>query len=299
VLSVAPDTDADSAFVGSYSGLPNNLFSLNQSLLAAPSNNDPFRVELSSPQIFDVILFSGGDPQNDNTAAPLRGRFNLNTNVFAGANALLVFIDELGVSDPQQPVRTEQATIANNFAVNFGQAQTLANPNPFHVQTGAFRDRPPAGTNTPQDGEGPVAANSELPGLTGLFVQDKTSNQTLVLPAGGLTRAPRDGNLFVITGTEFGTGPSAFRVAGASVAAQAEMGINVDTNAFTHKNLGFDDAVSLESGNPQGDELPFEWGVLPDANRDRILNIFPTLTPLPAAPPTFKDFTFRRIVFPQ
>ena len=74
--------------------------------------------------------------------------------------------------------------------------------------------------------------------------------------------------------------------------------VHSDTNVFTSKNLGFDDAVSLESGNPQGDELPFEWGSLPNANRDRILNIFSPLAPLSSAPPTFKDFTFQRIVFP-
>ncbi len=291
VMTVAPDTDTDSAFVGAYSGLPANLFSLNQSLPAAPSNNDPFRVELSSSLIFDVILFTGGDPQFDTNAAPRRANTNLQSNVLAGA--FLVFIDELGVPDAQQPVRSEQATIANNFALDFGVSLVAGNTSQFHIG-GADNV-----SNVPQAGQGPVASNSELPGLTGLFVQDKTSNQTLVLPAGGLSRAPRDGNLFVITTTEFGRGPSAFRVAGATVAAQAELGINVDTNAFTHNNLGFDDAVSLDSTIvPQLIELPFEWDVLPDDNRTRIQNIFSPLSPLPAAPPTFKDFTFRRIVFP-
>jgi hypothetical protein len=96
-----------------------------------------------------------------------------------------------------------------------------------------------------------------------------------------------------------GTGDSAFRVSGATVTAQVAMGINVNTNQFTSKNLGFDDAVSLGSQNPNSTVLPFEWGVLPTANRDRINQFFfPTRAPLGTALQSYKDFTFPRIVFP-
>ena len=114
--------------------------------------------------------------------------------------------------------------------------------------------------------------------------------------------APRDGNLFVITNIRAGSGPSAFRASGVAVAANVAAGINpatLNTNQFTSKNLGFDDAVSLESLNPTSRELPFEWGTLPTANRERIrLQFFPPLNPLGAAQPSYRDFSFPRIVFP-
>ncbi len=296
VMTAAPDTDGDDSFVATYSGLPlGNRFGLQTPLLSAPANGDPFRVELSQTTVFDVVLFGDGqDPRTDLSSTPRRGAANFATGTFLAQGAILRFIDEEGVDDLQQPVRDQQVEINNNFEDVFGHAVDTTNPNIFHVESGVIIDTI---SPTPRTGEGAVASNSRLAGMPGTLT-GKTSNQTLeVLP--GLTRAPRDGNLFVITAISAGTGPSAFRVAGATVAAQAQLGINVDTNAFTHNNLGFDDAVSLESGLPQGDELPFEWGTLPDANRTRILEIFSPLTPLPAAPPTFKDFTFRRIVFPQ
>ncbi len=299
VFTTAADTDANASIVSSYSGLAGGSFFALNTPVPTPVNNQPFRVELSINTLFDAVLFDA-DPRSNPSAAILRGTSNIPTGAFLNGRASLVFIDETpdpfsGLpTDPQQPVRTEQAVVINNFADDFGRAQATNNPNIFHVAQGNFVDRV---SNVAKTGRGPISSNSDLPGLIGLQPDQKTSNQTIQLQP-GLSRAPRDGNLFVITSVSFGQGPSAFRVSGATVAAQAQLGINVDTNRFTSKNLGFDDAVSLESGNPQLDERPFEWGVLPTANRTRVLNFFPGLSPLGAAPQSYRDFTFPRIVFP-
>jgi hypothetical protein len=280
---------------------------LNPAPTTLPNLGDPVQIELSTRTFFDVALFQPGVDPRDPNAVPLTftqlQQLGLTSNVLSPANAQgnidVRFLDEFDYSrdgsddafdDQLQPTAGLTARLVNNWILDGGQSPALqGNPSPFHERNNQIVD---ADNNNPGFGGGPVASKSAQ-----FLNANQTSNTTLQVQA--LPTAPRDGNLFVLTNVRAGAGESAFRVSGATVAAQASMGINVNTNQFTSKNLGFDDAVSLGSQNPNSSESPFEWGALPNANRDRIQQqFFPTRAPLGAAPQSYKDFRFPRIVFP-
>ena len=304
--------------VQSNSGLLGNNtqdITVNPALSAAPTDGTFFQIELSTPTIFDVALFSPGtDPRISPASLPMDFMEMMTRGLTTGVlnqngNIQVRFIDEFDFSgdgtddafDNQlQPVIGQTVPVVNNWILDRGQVPLVplvagqptsqGNPSVFHERTGVIvdRDNPNPGT-----GGGPVASRArQLP-------TNQTSNTTIRVQQGLGPGIPRDGNLFVLTNERAGAGASAFRLSGAITAQQVLLGIGVDTNRFTSNNLGFDDAVSLESGNVQGDERPFEWGVLPTSNRDRInVDFFPTVNPLPAAPASYRDFRFPRIVFP-
>ena len=262
-------------------GLPTSI-SLNNPLATAPSLGDAFQIQLSQRTIFDAVFFSV-DPRQNVNAAPLN---SAQTQALFPTNSLNVgarinFLDDPNITTPE-PVINQQTTLTNNWALTNGQVGNLAgaltNPNKFHVQGGVAVDNVAA---NPGAGEGPVFS----PTL------QVTSTQTLQV-ASGLAAAPRDGNLFVITGVQAGTGASTLRVNGAKVAG----GAGVDTNNFRTRADSFQERISLAANATQTTELPFEWGQLPDQNVTGVLNFFTPLTPL-APPPTtfdsFRDFRFR------
>lgn len=258
--------------VTTYSGLGSSRITLNTPL---PNNpiGDSFQLELSRPTIFDVVLLSG-DPRTGTTTP-------ITTNPATGAltNAIVRFIDDPNLPNSEEPLIGQQTTVAGNFLLTNGRTAVTTNPSEFHVQNGVIIDAENAGTGT---GGGAVASDAGLP------LDRTTSNQTLQVPA-NLSEAPRDENLFVITNVQPGQGNSAFRVSGATTATQAEAGdFSAETNSFISGNLGFDDAVSLESGAPTGDELPFEWDALPTDNETRINAILAPLSPLSV--PSFQTF---------
>ncbi len=281
-----PNAD-ESRDVLTYSGLGLNRFTVDTDLPSAPDLGNVFGVQLSQETVFDVVLLEG-DPRNDPNAQPLAN--NLATGDLAGLGLTIRFIDETdfngdgtddALDDQMQPARDQSTTIQNNFQLVNGQTSDANNPNKFHVDqtTGAFVDNV---SSVPGTGRGPVASDA------GGKLDGTTSNQTLVV-APALNDAPRDENLFVITAVQAGAGDPTFRVAGAAVADGPGATAGVETNLFSNANLGFTDKVSLESGLPLGDELPLEWGLLPDANEQRILGFFTPLTPLPPAPPRWFD----------
>ncbi|WP_166830026.1 inverse autotransporter beta domain-containing protein [Thalassoroseus pseudoceratinae] len=251
-----------------------------------------FQIQLSRPDVFDVVYI---DPATGNplTAAQVAGLAG--TGTLGGQNLVVRFLDEIDYNgdgtdnafdDTLQPTAAINAapTLVNNWLLNNGQVPAnptpadLANPNRFHVDGTNVVDNIGIGVRA---GETAVASSGEqLP--TGTTAQN-------TLQVAGSAVAPRDGNLFIIT-QAFGSGPSSFRVSG----AQTGPNIGVETNQFTTGNLGFDDAVSLESGGASTtNELPFEWDELPTDNRQRILDIFESYNrgPLPNAPiETFRDW---------
>ena len=104
--------------------------------------------------------------------------------------------------------------------------------------------------------------------------------------ANSLPRPPRDGDLFLLSAIIPGKGSSAFRVSGATIAD----GTGTETNSFTVHDLGFEHKVSLETGLPVGDELPFEWGLMEEPTTSRVRSFFDVLPDLSPAPQTYKDF---------
>ena len=248
-------------------------------------------VELSQRNVFDAVFFTS-NPLTDPNAT------SLPNNIVTGAlnNGLILrFIHNPNISavvDPVlEPAVNEQAVITNNFALVNGQTPNVNNPNKYHVANGVIVD---AFGISPNTGEGPVASNAGNP--TNFYTS--TSTQTIRLN-GNLAAAPRDGNLFVITGVQAGQGDSTFRVSGAAVTDDNGNLQGQDTNNFKTENLGFKDKVSLSTGAPGGpgaNELPFTWGQLPNQNVVGVLNYFTPLAPLappPATFDTFRDFRFR------
>lgn len=283
-----------------YTGLPGGTrITTNTALPNDPAVNDGFQIELSQRNIFDVVLLDS-DPRANPNAAPLTAASNLATGTFgqlippAFTPASIIFIDEDAVSNSVEPVVNQRGVIANNWQLNNGQWTIVANtvnPNKFHEQAGASVDR--IGP-LPGQGRGPVASGSFDPNLRPVDNQltpGTTSNQTIQL-VNNLSVAPRDNELFVITGVNSGTGSSSFRVSGAQVPGN----LGQDTNSFKIENLGFKDKVSLSTGAAAGGELPFEWGQLPNQNVQGVLDFFTPLAPLAPPPETFdsfRDFRFR------
>lgn len=262
-------------------GLPTSI-SLKNPLAAAPALGDAFQIELSQRTIFDAVFFSVDPRQNPNaaplTSAQTTGLFGTNTlNVGARIN----FLDDPLITTPEPDIN-QQTTLLNNWALVNGQvgglANGLTNPNKFHVQGGAAVDNI---ATTQGAGRGPIFS----PNL------QVTSTQTLQVAA-GLAAAPRDGNLFVITGVQTGTGSSTLRVNGAKTVG----GGGTDTNNFRTHADSFQERISLATNAAQTTELPFEWGQLPDQNVSGVLSFFTPLAQLAPPPATFdsfRDFRFR------
>lgn len=269
----------ESRIISSNTGLPfpnqDQRIGLVTSLPVAPFSGDQFQIQLSTPTLFDAVIYNA-DPRTNPNATPLLAP----SNSFVGLGANMRFISETGTT--AETVANQQTTIVNNWRLNNGQTPggvVQGNPSPFHERNNAVRDNV---TNQPGKGEGPVASNAGN--------QITTSNQTFQVATNTLTAAPRDQNLFVISAIQSGLGASTLRVSGAQISG----GVGQDTNNFAIQKLGFKDKVSMANGN--ANELPFEWGQLPDQNVQGVLGFFTPLAPLAPPPATFdsfRDFRFR------
>ena len=169
--------------------------------------------------------------------------------------------------------------LAANYAIDFGNApDSQAGNNLFKFH---FDENDAPVDNGPGQPDG--AVRSGVHNRLGVGVG---SNQTLDI-AGSFPRPPRDGDLFLLTASVPGQGPSAFRVDGALIWGD----FGIETNSFDVHDLGFEHKVSLETRQPPGDELPFQWDLMTNDNSDRIRSFFDVLPNLSTVPPvTYKDF---------
>ena len=263
-------------FISSYNG-SNHRISVNPSFPSVPELGDAFQIELSRPDWFDVALLTG-DPREDPNATPLRN--GPATDVLLDRGVLIKFLSG--------PLDDYIAVVERNFELDNGRslgdfAPENENPSLFHFMA----------DGTPADLRDQQALGRVLSGINSLPDSDEAglpfgtgSNQTIQM-LNSLPRPPRDGDLFLLSALVPGLGETSFRVRGAMISG----GEGTETNAFNVHDLGFDDKVSLETGLPIGDELPFEWGLMEDTTSDRIRSFFPTLPNLSTVPPvTYKDF---------
>jgi len=254
-------------FITSYNGGTKRI-SVSPAYATAPSRGDAFQIELSEDDWFDVALLDA-DPRFDPSASVLRN--GPATDLMQGQGVIIKFLD--GILDGSV------GTINNNYQLVDGRAdatQAGNNTFKFHFDT----NDNPVDTGVGQPG-GPVVSGLNSPLSVGT-----PSNQTLNMGV-ALPRPPRDGDLFLLSAIISGQGETVFRVRGAEIFG----GLGTETNAFDVHDLGFEHKVSLETGLPVGDELPFEWGLMEDTNSDRIRSLFPTLPNLSTVPPvTYKDF---------
>jgi hypothetical protein len=235
---------------------------------SAPAVGNVFQFELSTTEWFDVALLDG-DPRFV-TPSPLRGGLNPATNALNGG-LIIKFVTGI--------LEGESATLEDNYAIDLGNApdsQAGDNLFKFHFDV---NDLPV--DNGPSQPGGVVKS-----GVNNPLGRDVPSNQTLDI-VNPFPRPPRDGDLFLLSASSPGQGPSAFRVDGALIWDNQ----GIETNSFDVHDLGFEHKVSLESLQPPGDELPFQWGLMSNENSDRIRSFFDVLPNLSTVPPvTYKDF---------
>jgi len=255
-------------FIASYNGSTHRT-GITPDYSSAPEVGDVFQFELSTSDWFDVALVAG-DPRYVDPI-PLRDGDNPATNSLNGG-LIIKFVS--GV------LAGESMTLEDNYAIDLGNApddQAGDNLFKFHFDVANL----PVDNGTTQPG-GVVKSGVHNPLGTNV-----TSNQTLDI-AGAFPRPPQDGDLFLLSASIPGQGPSAFRVDGALIS-----GVNdsIETNSFDVHDLGFEHKVSLETRQPPGDELPFQWDLMTNDNSDRIRSFFDVLPNLSTVPPvTYKDF---------
>jgi len=254
-------------FIASYNGSTHRT-GITPEYSSAPEVGDVFQFELSTGDWFDVALLDG-DPRYV-SPSPLRDTQNPATNSLNGG-IIVKFLSGVLAGD--------QRILDDNYEILLGNADiSQAGDNLFKFH---FDDNDLEVDNGASQPGGAV-----LSGVHNPLGPNVGSNQTLDI-AGSFPRPPRDGDLFLLSASISGQGPGAFRVDGALIWD----GQGIETNSFDVHDLGFEHKVSLESRQPPGDELPFQWDLMSNDNSDRIRSFFDVLPNLSTVPPvTYKDF---------